>query len=39
MLDNVTDLVTVRSEGLPEEMRLLIDAYPRDNWTAHRGFR
>jgi hypothetical protein len=39
MLDTMTNPVTVRSEGLPDEMRLLLDAYPRDSWGAHPGFR
>jgi hypothetical protein len=39
MLDNVTNTATVRSEGLPDAMRLLLDAYPRESWGAHPGFR
>jgi len=39
MLDTVTNPVTVRPEGLPDEMHLLLDAYPRDSWGAHPGFR
>ena len=38
MLDAVTTPVTVRPQGLPEEMRLLLDAYPRDSWAAYPGF-
>ncbi len=39
MLDAVTTPVTVRPQGLPDEMRLLLEAYPRDSWAAHPGFR
>lgn len=39
MLDNPSNLMTVRPGGLPDEMRLLLDAYPRDSWSAHPGFR
>ena len=39
MLDAITIPVTVRPQGLPDEMRLLLDAYPRDSWAAHPGFR
>ncbi len=39
MLDIMTDPAIVRPEGLPDEMRLLLDAYPRDSWGAHPGFR
>lgn len=39
MLDTMTDSVTVRDAGLPDEMRVLLDAYPRDSWGAHPGFR
>ena len=39
MLDAATTPVTVRRQGLPDEMRLLVEAYPRDSWAAHPGFR
>ena len=39
MLDFVTNPVTVRTQALPDAMRLLLDAYPRDSWGAHPGFR
>jgi hypothetical protein len=38
MLDTVTTNVTVRTHGLPDEMGLLLERYPRDSWQAHPGF-
>jgi len=38
MLDTVTTLTTVRAKGLPDEMGLLLERYPRDTWDAHPGF-
>lgn len=29
----------MRNSGMPAEMRVLLDAYPRDTWAAHPGFR
>ncbi|MEE9428225.1 MAG: hemerythrin domain-containing protein [Paracoccaceae bacterium] len=29
----------MRSEGMPAEMQVLLDSYPRDSWEAHPGFR
>ncbi len=29
----------MRSTGMPTEMQVLLDAYPRDTWSAHPGFR
>ncbi len=29
----------IRSDGMPAEMRILLDAYPRDTWEAHPGFK
>ena len=28
----------VRTQAMPEDMRVLLDAYPRDTWEAHPGF-
>lgn len=30
---------TLRTEAMPDAMRVLLDAYPRDSWDAHPGFR
>ena len=35
----MTDPAQIRTEDLPAEMRMLLDAYPRDDWEAHPGFR
>ena len=35
MLDAVT---SIRTAPMPEEMRVLLHAYPRDAWEAHPGF-
>ena len=29
----------IRTEGMPEEMQLLLRTYPRDDWEAHPGFK
>ena len=29
----------VRDTDMPEDMRVLLDAYPRDTWEAHPGFK
>jgi hemerythrin-like domain-containing protein len=29
----------MRSEGMPAEMQVLLDTYPRDTWDAHPGFK
>ena len=29
----------IRTEGMPEEMQLLLRTYPRDDWDAHPGFK
>ncbi|MEE9319540.1 MAG: hemerythrin domain-containing protein [Granulosicoccus sp.] len=29
----------IRTEGMPEEMQLLLRTYPRDGWEAHPGFK
>ncbi len=29
----------IRKHKMPAEMRVLLDAYPRDTWQAHPGFR
>lgn len=30
---------TIRQDEMPQEMRFLLDEYPRDSWDAHPGFR
>lgn len=35
----MTDHVTIRTDAMPTEMQILLDAYPRDSWEAHPGFR
>lgn len=30
---------TFRQSDMPEEMRFLLDSYPRDSWEAHPGFK
>lgn len=32
------DTYTMRTDDMPEEMRFLLDRYPRDSWDAHPGF-
>lgn len=29
----------IRTEGMPADMRVLLADYPRDDWSAHPGFR
>ncbi|SIT17638.1 Hemerythrin HHE cation binding domain-containing protein [Roseivivax lentus] len=33
------DTYAIRQTDMPEEMRLLLNQYPRDGWEAHPGFR
>lgn len=33
------DTYTIRQNDMPEEMRFLLDQYPRDDWEAHPGFK
>ena len=33
------DTYTIRKEDMPEEMRFLLNTYPRDTWEAHPGFK
>ena len=33
------DTYEVRRNDMPEEMRFLLDRYPRDSWDAHPGFK
>lgn len=33
------DTYTIRQDEMPQEMRFLLDEYPRDSWDAHPGFR
>ena len=33
------DTFTIRKEDMPEDMRFLLDTYPRDSWEAHPGFK
>lgn len=33
------DTRTIRETDMPEEMRFLLDRYPRDTWAAHPGFK
>ncbi|MEM8731214.1 MAG: hemerythrin domain-containing protein [Pseudomonadota bacterium] len=33
------DTVTMRTADMPEEMRLLLNTYPRDSWDTHPGFK
>ncbi|MEP1206687.1 MAG: hemerythrin domain-containing protein [Rhizobiaceae bacterium] len=35
----MTDQVELRQHPLPEEMRLLLDTYPRDAWRQHPNFK
>ena len=32
------DTYKIRESAMPEEMRFLLDKYPRDEWDAHPGF-
>lgn len=33
------DTYKIRTVDMPEELRFLLDTYPRDNWEAHPGFK
>lgn len=33
------DTYTIRRSDMPQEMRVLLEAYPRDQWDAHPGFK
>lgn len=33
------DTYTMRQTDMPEEMRFLLETYPRDDWEAHPGFK
>ena len=33
------DTYTIRHADMPQEMRFLLDSYPRDAWEAHPGFQ
>lgn len=33
------DTYTMRDHDMPDEMRFLLETYPRDAWEAHPGFR
>ena len=33
------DTYTLRTDDLPDEMRVLFETYPRDSWDAHPGFQ
>ncbi|WP_425037885.1 hemerythrin domain-containing protein [Primorskyibacter sp. S187A] len=33
------DTYAIRQDDMPQEMRFLLDRYPRDTWEAHPGFR
>lgn len=33
------DTTRIREADMPEEMRLLLNRYPRESWEAHPGFR
>ena len=33
------DSFELRDHGMPSEMQILLDAYPRDTWEAHPGFK
>ncbi|SFE83947.1 hemerythrin domain-containing protein [Roseivivax sediminis] len=37
-MDSEDDLALGRREGLPDALRALLEAYPRDSWEAHPGF-
>lgn len=37
--DPVDTSIEIRTEGLPADMQLLLDEYPRDSWEAHPGFK
>jgi iron-sulfur cluster repair protein YtfE (RIC family) len=33
------DTYNLRAENMPNEMRILLDEYPRDRWESHPGFK
>lgn len=33
------DTYTIRQDDMPQDMRFLLDTYPRDAWNAHPGFK
>ena len=33
------DAYKIREQDMPEEMRLLLDVYPRSDWESHPGFK
>ncbi len=33
------DTYTIRQDDMPQEMRFLLDQYPRDSWETHPGFK
>lgn len=33
------DTYTIRQDEMPNEMRFLLEQYPRDDWDAHPGFK
>ena len=33
------DTRAIRTDDMPDEMRVLLESYPRDSWDAHPGFR
>lgn len=35
----MTQVFDMRTDGMPAEMQMLLDAYPRDTWEAHPGFK
>ena len=35
----MTQEFDIRTEDMPATMRVLLDAYPRDSWEAHPGFK
>jgi len=35
----MTQVYEMRSEGMPADMQVLLEAYPRDSWGGHPGFR
>ena len=35
----MTQIFDMRTEGMPSEMQVLLDVYPRETWEAHPGFK
>ncbi len=35
----MTEGFNIRTKGMPAEMQLLLQTYPRDDWEAHPGFK